>query len=219
MPRTEYQREELRINDRKKTSTAVVYVIVNIWLVLVCMYLQKPVLMVYSVMFTTVCLLYRLKQLQRARDLLLATRYDSSVYGNREETPFDLEKYIEESIRERNQLAIDDSPSRVDLASDDRNDENLPTEASFELEINDQTRVRHFARPRGPHPAHPVRPNPHLGQMWEEPDIFDGELHAEWSSDHEDTRDDLDTLRRNTRDLNVVSFNRVSQPVPLCSSL
>lgn len=218
MQRRDYQREELSAISRKRTSAAVTYVIVNLWLVLVCLYFQKPVLMVYLMFLMTACLFGRLRHLQQERDRMLLTQYDSSVYGNREEVVFDLDRYIQESTRELREQSMEDSPSRANLAQRDHVDR-LQTEEDFDFQIDNVSRPRLHGRPRGPHPDLPVRPPAHAGQLWEEPEFIEPEIPAEWLSDPEDSRDELETLRRNIRDINVVSFNRVSQPIPLCPSL
>lgn len=218
MQRTEFQSQELRVLNRKKTSASVTYAIGSLWVILVCLYLQRPILMIYTLMFATCAFAYRLRQLRIQRDKLLTIRFNREVYGSRDDTTFDLERYIEESERELEDRIGRETSDNIRFMMGG-NLPVLPTEEGSDFEMDDQTPPRIIARPRGPHPDHPVRPTPHAGQAWEEPEFFEPDLPAEWSSDPEDSRDDLDVLRRNIREINVAYFNRVSQPVPFCPSV
>lgn len=206
MSRTDRLREQLLVNQKQKTSTIVTYVIVNLWIICMFVYLQMPVAMVYSLMCTTILLAARLNRLEKLRVKLQAEMSVAELSFNEDlamiwQSYMDVRTNMPNLPQQREHVQREEVDIQDDLTDSDEG----------ERQMVDLTPPRAHSRPRGPHLGRPVRPTPHPGFEVDLADFWQDEGLPGMLEDEEDRSARIDIYRRHQNDFNVVCFNRVAQ--------
>ena len=214
MPQTEELKERLRINRKRRTSSIVTFVIVNLWAVAVLLYLQLPVIMVYTVMTTAFLLAARLKRLERQRIKLEAEILVSESSFN-EDLAIIWQSYMDVRVGHPGDR-LQRTPDREGILETEGNQNNLTDSDESEREATNPSPEGHQHRPRGPHLGRPVRPAQHPGFAFEMNDFADGGELPVIFDDEENRSGRIEIYRRDFRDFNVVCFNRVNEFLQVC---